>query len=117
ITADNVVVTDKLPIYLDILDATTTRGTVSIEGQSLYITIGSVAPNDLIFIRVRTRINALAQPSVGYNTAILSSSTDADSSNNTSTVSFVILPNNLELPATPVPVPPSLPNTGVADQS
>jgi len=125
VVARDVVMTDTIPLYLDIIDATTTRGTTSIEGHTAIVTIGSVAPGDLVTIHIRTRINALAQPGVGYNSATVLSSQDSNPTNNTSTVTFVIIgkgtsqaqtPVVVLLVPTPVVVPPELPRTGAPNE-
>jgi uncharacterized repeat protein (TIGR01451 family) len=118
VAAKSVVMTDTLPDYLDILEATASRGAGSVQGQTIRVDIGTVEPDEVITIRVRTRINALAQPSVGFNTAVITtSSTSDDPSDNTSTVVFTIIPG--DGPQAPVPtpevVPPELPRTGAAD--
>jgi uncharacterized repeat protein (TIGR01451 family) len=116
VSAENVIVTDTFPPYLDILEYSTSRGTLTMEGHTLTASIGSVAPSDLVIIRVRTSINTLAQPSTGYNTATVSSNSDSDLTNNTSTVTFIILPDTVKLVAPPAVVPPALPKTGAPEE-
>lgn len=116
LVADNVVVQDTLPDYLDILGVKATRGEVSIEGQTVLVNIGTVAPGDVITIDITTRINDRVNVPVGYNTARISTtSTTDDPGNNTDTAIFTILwPNT-----TPLPIPPELPRTGtpaIADE-
>jgi uncharacterized repeat protein (TIGR01451 family) len=123
--ANDVVVTDPFPEYLDVLEATTTRGNITSNGRTVIITIGRVEETDTITIRIRTRVNALAQPPEGRNGVTLSTSNASDDpSNNTSTVTFKILadatptlvpqPAPNAAPAQPVQ-PAQLPNTGADD--
>ena len=115
VVARDVVVIDTIPSYLDILGVTTTRGETSIEGQTVTVTIGSVAPGDLVTIHIQTRINALAQPGVGYNSATVVSRDDSDPTNNTSTATFIIIADPSP-PPTLVEVPPFLPNTAAPSE-
>ena len=120
--ANDVVVTDPFPEYLDVLEATTTRGNITSNGRTVIITIGRVEETDTITIRIRTRVNALAQPPEGRNGVTLSTSnTSDDPSNNTSEVTFRIVadvtPTAVPGPApTAAPVKPAqLPKTGAED--
>jgi uncharacterized repeat protein (TIGR01451 family) len=118
-TAQNVVATDTLPDYLDLLGVTADRGTVLIEGQTFSVDIGSLAPNELVTIHVASRINGRGAPTVGSNTAIVTTSTTSDDpSNNTSTVTFVIIRENgpVIMPP-PELIPPELPRTGAGESS
>ena len=113
ITAKDVVVTDSLPEYLDIIEVTTTRGVVAITGRTVVVTIGSVAPGEVITIHIRARVNELAQPPAGRNSARLTTSSAGDDpTNNTATVEFGILSNCLTPAVLLEPPPQHLPNTG-----
>jgi uncharacterized repeat protein (TIGR01451 family) len=116
VVARDVVVIDTIPSYLDIIGVTTTRGETSIEGQTVTVTIGSLAPGELVTIHIKTRINALALPGVGYNTATVVSRGDSDPTNNTSTVTFIIIVDSPPPAPTPVVVPPELPKTGAPNE-
>jgi uncharacterized repeat protein (TIGR01451 family)/LPXTG-motif cell wall-anchored protein len=122
-TAEDVVVTDPFPEYLDVIEATTTRGNITSNGRTVIINIGPVRRSDTITIRIRTRVNALAQPPEGRNIVTLTTSTSGDDpSNNSSEVTFQIVgeatPTAAPAPeATPAPtatpvVPANLPKTG-----
>lgn len=126
--ANDVVVTDPFPEYLDVIEATTTRGNITSNGRTVIITIGRVEETDTVTIRIRTRVNALAQPPEGRNVVTLSSSnTSDDPSNNTSEVTFKIVadvtPTATPQPApggpqpTQLPQPAKLPNTGAEDSA
>lgn len=133
--ANDVVVTDSLPDYLDLLDATASRGSLTVSGRTVTVDIGSVAPGEQITIRIRARVNERAQPPSGRNGVSLttSSSTD-DPSNNSAEVTFAILagsdptatpeeaspaatPAPTDLPPSTVPAPRNLPRTGGEDAS
>ena len=54
--AVGVVVTDDVPQYLEILEVTTTQGTVTIEGQTVTVEVGVVGPGFVVEIVIRTRL-------------------------------------------------------------
>ena len=91
VPAENVVVTDPVPDFCDILDVSASRGDVAVGGNTVVVTLGAVAPDEVITILVRTRVNERAQPPGGVNTVTLTSSSSSDDpSNNTSSVTVVI---------------------------
>jgi len=52
--AVDVVVTDQVSSYLEILDVTTTQGTVTVEGQNVIVQIGTVGPDFVVEIVIQT---------------------------------------------------------------
>ncbi len=121
-TAEDVVVTDPIPDYLDVIEATTTRGNVSSSGRTVLVDIGRVAPGEQVGIRIRVRVNERAQPPEGRNGVSISTSSPGDDpGNNTSQVTFRIVADATATPApgqptgapqaTPAP-PKRLPRTG-----
>jgi uncharacterized repeat protein (TIGR01451 family) len=126
-TAEDVVVTDPIPDYLDVIEATTTRGDVSSNGRTVIVTIGKVPAGDVVTIRIRVRVNERAAPPGGRNSVSLTTSSPGDDpSNNSSEVTFNIvgpatptvpaLTPTATLVASPV-VPAVLPPTGAAEDS
>jgi uncharacterized repeat protein (TIGR01451 family) len=114
IAAESVTVQDTLPNYLDILSVTETQGSTSIEGQTVIVVLGTVKPSDIITIQIRAQINDNNAPSVGYNTARISTTSSTDNpDNNTHTVAFTISPPGEN--KTPLPIPSELPLTGTSD--
>jgi uncharacterized repeat protein (TIGR01451 family) len=100
-TADDVVVTDPLPDFLDVLDAGADRGDVAVDGRTVTVKIGAVAPGEVISIHIHAQVNAQAQPPGGTNTARLTTSNDSnDTSDDTASASVSIAPG-LVLAATP----------------
>lgn len=101
--AAGVVVEDTLPSFLTILSATSTRGTVTVNGQSVRVEIGDLAPGETVEIQIRARVIAPASAPNNVNLAVVSSTTpDSNPDNNQASV---------PLDATG---PISLPNTGDA---
>jgi uncharacterized repeat protein (TIGR01451 family) len=52
----DVVVTDVIPEYLEILQVTTTQGTFTIEGQKVTINMGIIGPGFVVEATIRTRV-------------------------------------------------------------
>ncbi|GAB4457556.1 MAG: hypothetical protein Kow00120_26540 [Anaerolineae bacterium] len=60
ISVPNVVVTDALDSALDILEVATTRGTVSVSGNTVTVYIGGMAPNERVTITIVTLVSQRA---------------------------------------------------------
>jgi uncharacterized repeat protein (TIGR01451 family) len=91
-TADNVVVTDELPDFLDVVDTGTSKGTIATNGRTVVTTIGSVAPNEVVIIHIHAQVNAQALPPGGGNSVSLTSSNNSDNPiNNADSVIISIL--------------------------
>ena len=126
-TAEDVVVTDPIPDYLDVIEATTTRGNLSSNGRTVIVMIGKVPAGDQVTIRIRVRVNDRAEPPGGRNGVSLTTSSPGDDpSNNSSDVTFAIIgPATPTVPVlTPVATPAAtpltpaiLPVTGAADDT
>jgi uncharacterized repeat protein (TIGR01451 family) len=72
IAAVDVVVTDDIPAYLEILEATTTQGDVVIDGQRVTVYVGTVGPEFEVEIVIRTRVRPeTPAPLTVENVAIL----------------------------------------------
>jgi uncharacterized repeat protein (TIGR01451 family) len=85
-----VFVNDPIPDMLDIVNATTTRGTTAITGQVVTVDIGILAPGESATITIETIGNHLAQPGELCNTAT--------AGNVSATACVTLFPDNL--PAT-----------------
>ncbi|UCC65838.1 MAG: DUF11 domain-containing protein [Anaerolineae bacterium] len=55
-SAVDVVVTDEVSEYLEILEVTTTQGTVTIEGQTIRVDVGVIGPDFVVEIVIRARV-------------------------------------------------------------
>lgn len=72
--AVDVVVTDDISPYLEIIEATTSQGTVKVEGQKVTADVGTVGPAFVVTIIIHTRVRADAPvPLSVSNIAILDS--------------------------------------------
>ena len=101
--ADNVVLTDPKPSFLDIVSVVVSPDTgqpITIIGNTLTIDFGTVAPTDVFVITVITQVNSLGQPPGGMNTASISADFDDDPDNNQSSADIEILAEPILLPST-----------------
>jgi len=91
--AANVVVTDVIPAFLDILGVDAPGATtVSTVGNTLTITYLTVTPTDLFTVTITTEVNELGAPPGGTNEVTLISSTaDSNPANNLDSVSIAIV--------------------------
>lgn len=55
-SAVGVVVTDEVSEYLEILEVTTTQGTVTVEGQTIRVDVGVIGPDFVVVIVIRARV-------------------------------------------------------------
>ena len=104
-TADDVVVTDELPDFLDVVGSSTSKGTITTNGRTVVTTIGSVAPGEIVIIHIQAQVNAQALPPGGRNSVSLMSSNNSDDlDNNTDSITIVILTPAASPTATPTEV-------------
>jgi LPXTG-site transpeptidase (sortase) family protein len=106
--ADNVVVTDLLPTFLDITGVVVSPSgpAVTIAGSTVTIDFGTLAPSDVYTVAITTVVNSLATPPGGTNIATLTTTSepDADPDNNQASATLTIV----------VPGAPEAPGTGFA---
>ena len=88
-TAGSVVAEDVLPDFLALDHASATRGDVRVNGNSVQVTIGDLAPGEIVTITISARVVATATPPDNYNGATVSTSSLTDNpANNRSRVSL-----------------------------
>jgi uncharacterized repeat protein (TIGR01451 family) len=110
IPATNVEVEDSVPGEFEIQGATTSQGTIEVNGQRIHAIIGTLPPGGSATIRISTVIRADAAPGQVDNVAILSTDTPGDNpANNTSTATVTIQGPGVPTPTAPVPakLPPT----------
>lgn len=72
--AVDVVVTDEISEYLEILEVTTTQGSVTVDGQTVTVYVGVVGPDFVVEIIIRTRLRKdVRMPLTLENVAFLDS--------------------------------------------
>jgi uncharacterized repeat protein (TIGR01451 family) len=100
-TAVDVVITDQVPQYLDILEVTTSQGTVAIEGQEVTVEVGDVGAGFAVEIVICTRVQPnVSAPITLENVALLDS---PNGGSRTSPPAMVTISD---------PLPPLMPDTG-----
>ena len=98
------VVTDTLPDVLSVYNATTTRGVITVAGQTLTVEIGRMEPGDDVRITVVALVNGAAQPGNYTNiAAVLTSSAEPVTDNNTAQAPANVVNQPTALPASPTP--------------
>ncbi len=110
IPATNIEVNDSVPGEFEIQGATTSQGTIEVNGQHIHAVIGTLPPGGSATIRISTVIRADAAPGQVDNVAILSTDTPGDNpGNNTSTTTVTIQGPGVPTPTAPVPakLPPT----------
>jgi uncharacterized repeat protein (TIGR01451 family)/LPXTG-motif cell wall-anchored protein len=106
-TAENVVVEDTLPSFLSLEGVSATRGDVSVSGNTVRVTIGDLAPGEVVTITITAKVIASAAPPNNSNIATVSSTSATDDpSNNSSSASLLV-----EQPSPTAAPPARLPNT------
>jgi uncharacterized repeat protein (TIGR01451 family) len=112
-TADDVVVTDELPDFLDVVVTSTSKGTITTNGRTVVTTIGSVAPDEIVIIHIQAQVNAQALPPGGRNSVSLVSSNNSDDlDNNTAGITLAILTPAASPTATPTNAAPTTTSAG-----
>jgi uncharacterized repeat protein (TIGR01451 family) len=108
-TATDVIVEDTLPPFLALEGVATSRGDFSVEGSTVRVFIGDLAPQEVVTITITATAVALSAPPDNINLATVATSSPTDDpTNNESSVEV-----NVVAPApTAVPPPASLPVTG-----
>jgi uncharacterized repeat protein (TIGR01451 family) len=73
------VVIDEIPEYLEVLEVTTTQGTVHVEGQTVWVEVGTIGPGFVVEIVIRTRVrDDVPRPHVMENVAVMKSHNSRD---------------------------------------
>src|SRR5204862_7518838 len=90
-TAQDVVVTDKVPDVFHVVDLTSEKGAIVVEHQTVTAYIVSLAPGEVVPLRVAVAVSGDAQPGPVGNTAVVTTSTNGDDpGDNTSTTTVTI---------------------------
>ncbi|NJP08040.1 MAG: DUF11 domain-containing protein [Chloroflexaceae bacterium] len=80
--ARDVTVTDRLPSFLSLVEATTSWGEVDFDAQSAVVTVDAVHPDDQVLVRLVVHVTGDAVPPDNYNTAVLASGSGDDNMGN-----------------------------------
>jgi uncharacterized repeat protein (TIGR01451 family) len=112
-TARDVVVTDVVPDAFKVVDLSSSKGDVVVDGQTVTAYPALLAPGEMVTLRIAAEVRQDAQPGQHRNTALTTTSTPGDDpGDNTSTVIVTVQPP----PAAPrQAAPPQLPRTADPD--
>jgi len=102
--ADNVMVTDELPLFLSITEVVVAPSgpPVTILGNTVTVDFDTLSPTEVYTVTITTIVNSLASPPGGTNIATLTTdSPDADPDNNQASATLmIVLPGAPEAPGT-----------------
>lgn len=107
---NDVVITDDLPVFLELVSASASQGQVEVNGSSVVVTIGRLEPGAQVTLTIIARVARYALPSESGNVAVARSSDIIDpTANNSDRADVTIQP-----PGSPTagPGPVVLPTTG-----
>ncbi len=105
-TQTNVVVTDSVVNFLEVVGASSSKGTASFSGQEVRADVGTLASGESVTLTITTRIQAgTAAGTVGQNVAFVNTASGSSSSSNVVTVTV-----GGDTTVTPTPLPTQVPN-------
>jgi LPXTG-site transpeptidase (sortase) family protein len=91
--AENVIITDVIPVFLDIISVVVVPSGPApmVTGKTVTINLGTVSADDMYTITIRTTVNRFASPPGGSNTvSLISDSDDANMDNNSDSATIAI---------------------------
>ena len=90
LAAVDVVVTDEVSPYLEILEVTTTQGTVTVDGQTVTVEVGTVGAGFVVQIVIHTRVREDAPAPMDLeNLAVLDSPNGGNRTTQVTTTSII----------------------------
>ncbi|GAB4198097.1 MAG: hypothetical protein OHK0022_16990 [Roseiflexaceae bacterium] len=99
--AEDVVVTDNLADYFQLIDVSSTRGQVSVSGQSITVVLGSMPKGDEVLIRVRVRVAEGAPEQLSNTVSLRTSSSTNNPDDDTASATVRRVSSRIESPGTP----------------
>ncbi len=103
--AEDVVVTDTLADYFELISATSSRGEVSVSGQTITVALGSMPSGDEVLISVRVRVAESAPDQLSNSVSLRTSSSSNDLEDDTASTTVRRSTSRIEAPVTPTAVP------------
>jgi len=111
-TAVDVIVRDSVPEQLDVIDLDSTKGDITVSGQTVTAYPRALEAGESATYRITVRVRANAQPGQFPNTGIITTTTPGDTpGNNTSTVTIEIR----RVQRVAQILPPRMPHTAEGD--
>lgn len=89
--ADDVVIEDTLPPFLELLGAETSWGELTIDGNTVRVFIDQLFPGDVVVVRIYARVLSDVAPPDNVNTATVTTPTnETTTENNTDSVTLLV---------------------------
>lgn len=104
IPAQDVVVIDPLPAFLEVLRVESSAGNTSVNGSTVTFTLASLAPGEIVTARIITRVRFAVRAENSMNTVTLSTTSASNViSNDVALAQLQILEPEPTAPPTPKP--------------
>lgn len=88
-TQTNVVITDSVVNFLEVVGASSSKGTASFSGQEVRADVGTLASGESVRLTITTRVRAGTAPgTIGQNVAFVNTASGSSSSSNVVTVTI-----------------------------
>jgi uncharacterized repeat protein (TIGR01451 family) len=112
VTTRDVVITDAVPGAFEVIDLSSSKGDIVLEGQTVSAYPVTLASDETVVVRITTRVRATAEGGMVGNMAIITTSTPGDDPGNntsTTTVTIIQLPRAITVNRLPVTAEPDGP--------
>lgn len=89
-SAYDVVISDKLPDSVEVIDLSSSKGDVALRGQTVTAYPAVLAAGEAVTVKITVRVRSNAGPGIVVNTGTISTSTHDDPADNSSSATFTI---------------------------
>jgi uncharacterized repeat protein (TIGR01451 family) len=96
LTAQDVVISDPLPSWLRLVSATSTRGTVNTDNNTVTVDVGPVGAGDTVYVTIIAQLSENPPAGANTNTATVRTSSNDDDRDNRSTVTIPRIGGDVE---------------------
>lgn len=104
LTAQDVVISDPLPGFLRLVSATSTRGTVNTDNNTVTVDVGPVGAGDTVYVTIIAQLSENPPAGGNTNTATVRTSSNDDERDNISTIRIPRIGGDEESEVTRTPV-------------
>jgi uncharacterized repeat protein (TIGR01451 family) len=103
--AEDVVVTDRLASYFDLISAEASRGAVSVSGRTVSVDLGTLPSGDEVRIAIRVRLNDQAPEELSNVAQVVTSSSSNSTDDDTASAQLRRIGRAAGTTPTPTPTP------------
>jgi uncharacterized repeat protein (TIGR01451 family) len=89
-SAYDVVISDKVPDEVSVIDLSSSKGDVVVRGQTVTAYPSVLVPGEAVTVKITVRVRSNAGPGIVVNTGTISTSTHDDPTDNSSSATFTI---------------------------